>query len=50
MGAKLREAEAVAELKELRQKVMELETQNQCSLNQIRRQADDMNKVSLTLM
>lgn len=45
MSCKLREAEAVAELKELRQKVMELETQNQCSLNQIRRQADDMNKV-----
>lgn len=40
MGAKLREAEAVAELKELRQKVMELETQNQVSRNQIRRQAE----------
>ncbi|XP_053210437.1 ecotropic viral integration site 5 ortholog-like [Panonychus citri] len=47
MSAKLREAEAVAELKELRQKVMELETQNQVSLNQIRRQADEMNKVRL---
>lgn len=44
MSAKLREAEAVAELKELRQKVMELETQNQVSLNQIRRQADEINK------
>lgn len=45
MGAKLREAEAVAELKELRQKVMELETQNQVSMNQIRRQADEINKL-----
>lgn len=45
MSAKLREAEAVAELKELRQKVMELETQNQVSLNQIRRQAEEINKI-----
>ena len=45
MSAKLREAEAVSELKELRQKVMELETQNQVSLNQIRRQAEDMKKI-----
>lgn len=45
MSAKLREAEAVSELKELRQKVMELETSNQVSLNQIRRQAEDMNKI-----
>ena len=45
MTAKLKESEAVAELKELRQRVMELETQNQVSLNQIRRQNEDMNKV-----
>ncbi|XP_074600959.1 ecotropic viral integration site 5 [Brevipalpus obovatus] len=45
MTAKLREAEAVAELKELRQRVMELETQNQVSLNQIRRQAEEINKI-----
>ncbi|RWS24245.1 TBC1 domain family member-like protein, partial [Leptotrombidium deliense] len=45
MSAKLREAEAVSEVKELRQKVMELETQNQVSLNQIRRQADELNKM-----
>ena len=45
MSAKLREAEAIAELKELRQKVMELETQNQVSINQIRRQADETNKL-----
>lgn len=43
--AKLREAEATAELKTLRQKVMELETQNQVSLNQIRRQAEEINKI-----
>lgn len=42
LTAKLREAEAVAELKELRQRVMELETQNQVSLNQIRRQNDEL--------
>ncbi|XP_054158022.1 ecotropic viral integration site 5 ortholog-like isoform X2 [Oppia nitens] len=45
MSAKLREAEAVAELKELRQKVMELETQIKVSINQIRRQADESNKL-----
>lgn len=45
MSAKLRESEAIAELKCLRQKVMELETSNQVSLNQIRRQNEDMNKV-----
>ena len=44
MSVKLREAEASAELKELRQRVMELETQNQVSLNQIRRQADELGK------
>lgn len=44
MSARLREAEASAELKELRQRVMELETQNQVSLNQIRRQADEMHR------
>jgi chromosome segregation ATPase len=44
MSTKLREAEASAELKELRQRVMELETQNQVSLNQIRRQADEMHR------
>lgn len=48
MSAKLREAEASAELKELRQRVMELETQNQVSLNQIRRQADEMHRYEET--
>ena len=45
ISAKLREAEATAELKTLRQKVMELETQNQVSLNQIRRQAEELNRI-----
>lgn len=44
MTARLREADATAELKELRQRVMELETQNQVSLNQIRRQAEEIKK------
>jgi len=44
LTAKLREAEAVAELKELRQKVMELETANQVSLNQIRRQSEELTR------
>lgn len=44
LTAKLREAEAVAELKELRQRVMELETQKQVSLNQIRRQSEELNR------
>ncbi|XP_076352112.1 ecotropic viral integration site 5 ortholog-like isoform X2 [Tachypleus tridentatus] len=45
MTVKFREADATVELKELRQKVMELETQNQMSLNQLRRQADEMQKL-----
>lgn len=45
LSARLKESEAVAELKELRVKIMELETKNQVSLNQIRRQNEDMNKV-----
>lgn len=44
MTARLKEADATAELKELRQRVMELETQNQVSLNQIRRQAEEIKK------
>lgn len=46
MSAKLREAEAFSDLKELRQKVMELETQNNVTMNQIRRQADEMKKLN----
>lgn len=37
MSVRLREAEAVAELKEVRQRVMELQTQNQMTSNQMRR-------------
>ncbi|XP_064457215.1 ecotropic viral integration site 5 ortholog-like isoform X2 [Ornithodoros turicata] len=44
MTIRLREADAMAELKELRLRVMELETQNQVSLNQIRRQAEEIAK------
>ncbi|XP_070176822.1 EVI5-like protein isoform X2 [Littorina saxatilis] len=41
MTVKLREAKAVADLKETKQKVMELETQNQICQNQIRRMDED---------
>ncbi|XP_072154038.1 ecotropic viral integration site 5 ortholog isoform X3 [Bemisia tabaci] len=41
MTSRLREMEAVSELKELRLKVMELETQVQVSGNQLRRQDED---------
>ncbi|XP_071820168.1 EVI5-like protein isoform X2 [Apostichopus japonicus] len=37
MSSRLREAEAVADLKEVRQRVMELQTQNQMTSNQMRR-------------
>ncbi|XP_033098924.1 EVI5-like protein isoform X6 [Anneissia japonica] len=37
IGVRLREAEAVADLKESRQRVLELETQNQMTSNQMRR-------------
>lgn len=36
MGLKIREADTLAELKEMRQKVMELETQNHVCTNQLR--------------
>ncbi|XP_022236978.1 ecotropic viral integration site 5 ortholog-like isoform X2 [Limulus polyphemus] len=45
LSAKLHEADVTAELKELRQKIMELETQNQVSLNQIRRQVEEVEKL-----
>lgn len=44
LTAKLKEAEAVAELKELRQRVNELETQNRVSLNHIRRQNEELTR------
>lgn len=49
MSAKLREAEAFSDLKDLRQKVMELETQNNVTMNQIRRQAEEMKKLQETV-
>ncbi|XP_038046172.1 EVI5-like protein isoform X2 [Patiria miniata] len=41
MSVRLREAETAAELKEMRQRVMELETQNQVTSNQFRRSEDE---------
>lgn len=45
MTTKIREVEALTELKELRLKVMELETQVQVSTNQLRRQDDENKKL-----
>ncbi|XP_064616082.1 LOW QUALITY PROTEIN: ecotropic viral integration site 5 ortholog-like [Liolophura sinensis] len=45
MSVRLREAESLSELKTMKNKVMELETQNQICTNQIRRMDDD-NKTS----
>uniref|UniRef100_A0A7E4VME3 GRIP domain-containing protein n=1 Tax=Panagrellus redivivus TaxID=6233 RepID=A0A7E4VME3_PANRE len=45
MGLKIKEADAVAELKEMRQKVMELETQNHVCTNQLKRQDDELKRV-----
>uniref|UniRef100_A0A914DA08 Rab-GAP TBC domain-containing protein n=1 Tax=Acrobeloides nanus TaxID=290746 RepID=A0A914DA08_9BILA len=45
MGLRIREADAIAELKEMRQKVMELETQNHVCTNQLKRQDDEMKRI-----
>ncbi|VDM62012.1 unnamed protein product [Angiostrongylus costaricensis] len=45
MGVRIKEADNLAELKEMRQKVMELETQNHVCTNQLRRQDDEMKRV-----
>ncbi|XP_022249877.1 ecotropic viral integration site 5 protein homolog [Limulus polyphemus] len=45
LSAKLRETDAMIEVKELRQKVQELEVQNQVNLNQIRRQKEEIKKL-----
>lgn len=45
MGLRIREADAVAELKEMRQKVMELETQNHVCTNQLKRQDEELKKL-----
>uniref|UniRef100_A0A1I7Y8L4 CC2-LZ domain-containing protein n=1 Tax=Steinernema glaseri TaxID=37863 RepID=A0A1I7Y8L4_9BILA len=42
---RIREADAVAELKEMRQKVMELETQNHVCTNQLKRQDDEVKRL-----
>ena len=46
MSSRLREVEAMAELKELRLKVMELETQTHVYHNQLKRQGEDSEKLS----
>ncbi|KAH7728212.1 Protein TBC-4 [Aphelenchoides avenae] len=45
MGLRIRETDAVAELKEMRQKVMELETQNHVCTNQLKRQDEELKRV-----
>jgi hypothetical protein len=45
MGLRIKEADAVAELKEMRQKVMELETQNHVVTNQLKRQDDELKRI-----
>lgn len=45
MTTRIREMETLTELKELRLKVMELETQVQVSTNQLRRQDDEAKRV-----
>uniref|UniRef100_A0A158R433 Ecotropic viral integration site 5 protein homolog n=1 Tax=Syphacia muris TaxID=451379 RepID=A0A158R433_9BILA len=45
MGIRIREADTVAELKEMRQKVMELETQNHVCTNQLKRQDEELKKM-----
>lgn len=44
LTCKLRDADCSAEIKDSRLRIMELETQNQVHLNQIRRQADELNR------
>lgn len=45
MTTRIREMETLTELKELRLKVMELETQVQVSTNQLRRQDEEYKKI-----
>lgn len=45
MSTRIREVETLTELKELRLKVMELETQVQVSTNQLRRQDEEGKRV-----
>ena len=46
MSSRLKEVEAMAELKELRLKVMDLETQTHVYHNQLKRQGEDSTKLS----
>ncbi|GMT32799.1 hypothetical protein PFISCL1PPCAC_24096, partial [Pristionchus fissidentatus] len=45
MGVRIKEADTLAELKEMRQKVMELETQNRVCSNQLKRQDEELKKI-----
>lgn len=45
MGVRIREAEASVELKEMRQRVMELETNNHVCTNQLKRQDEEHKKL-----
>ncbi|KAI6173433.1 Ecotropic viral integration site 5-like protein [Aphelenchoides besseyi] len=45
MCLRIREADASVELREMRQKVMELETQNHVCSNQLKRQDDELRKI-----
>lgn len=49
MTTRIREMETLTELKELRLKVMELETQVQVSTNQLRRQDEEYKKTKSEL-
>ncbi|GMR32167.1 hypothetical protein PMAYCL1PPCAC_02362 [Pristionchus mayeri] len=45
MGVRIKEADTLAELKEMRQKVMELETQNRVCSNQLKRQDEELKRI-----
>lgn len=45
MSLRIREADASVELREMRQKVMELETQSHVSFNQLKRQDDEIKRL-----
>ncbi|KAL3122713.1 hypothetical protein niasHT_010275 [Heterodera trifolii] len=45
IGLKIREADTMAELKEMRQKVMEMETQNHVCTNQLKRQDEEIRRL-----
>ena len=49
MSSRLREVTSVAELKELRLRVMELETQTKLSINQLKRQTTEVNTLHAEL-